>query len=130
MRIISLVVLLLGGAILFAGSLLAGNTAAHAQTQCNDNQNRWLSIQNLRPTTLWLIKHRPSYSSAAWSDDLLGSTVTPSGSSVLVSMPSDNCRCRADIQITLESGSNRELLYRDINYCSRSDGPRATLVVD
>lgn len=130
MRIIWAMALVIGGAGSLALALLAGNTPASAQATCSDGQNRWLLVQNLRPSSIWLLKQRAAYSTGAWSDDLLGSTVTPPGSSVLVTMPSDGCRCRADIQITLESGTNRELTYTNINYCSRSDGQRATLVVD
>jgi hypothetical protein len=120
----------MGGTAALGFSIVAANNPASAQASCTDGQNRWLLVENLKPTGLYWIQWRAAYSSAAWSEDMLGSTVTPSGSSVFVLMPSDNCQCRADVKITMESGTNRELTYTNINYCSRSDGQRARLVVD
>lgn len=131
MTILSAKTMLIVGPVLATLSAVAANAPALSQTtSCTDGQNRWLLIQNLKPVSIFLIKHRPPYVGGAWSDDRLGESATPAGSSVFISMPSTNCECRADIQITMESGNNRELTYNNVNYCSRTNGPRASLIVD
>lgn len=133
MRMNWVAMLAIGGSAALALGALASDTPARAQTTaaaCTDNQNRWLLVQNLKPVSIYLIKTRRAYSYGEWSDDYLGSTATPAGSSVFVLMPSTDCQCRADIQVTMESGTSREFTYNNVNYCSRTDGQRATLVVD
>lgn len=130
MRNVGLCLFALGTMAALPLTLLSGTEPAHAQASCSDNQNRWLLVQNLRPVSIYLLKTRTAYSYGEWSEDYLGSTATPAGSSVYVLMPSTDCQCRADVQITLESGNNRELTYNNVNYCSRNDGQRATLIVD
>lgn len=123
--------LVIVGPLIAALSAVAANAPALSQTTgCTDGQNRWLLIQNLKPMAIYLIKHRPPYVGGAWSDDRLGNSATPAGSSVLILMPNTNCECRADIQITMESGNNAELTYNSVNYCSRTNGPRASMIVD
>lgn len=114
-----------------ASAMLVGSTEpARAQSTCSDNQNRWLHVVNLTRHSILYMKSRPGNSSLEWGDDLLGSTATPSGSLVYVLLPSTDCQCRADLQITLEGGENRVLTYQNVNYCSASDGLRARLVID
>lgn len=119
-----------GGALALAA--LGSDTPVQAQaaSTCTDSQNRWLLVQNLRPVSIYLFKTRQANSYGEWSDDYLGSTATPAGSSVFVLMPSTDCQCRADIQVTMESGTGREFTYNNVNYCSRTEGQRATLIVD
>lgn len=117
------------GAGIAASIALVGSTApAQAQSTCSDGQNRWLHILNLRQHSIVYLKNRPAYSSAEWSEDMLGSSATPPGALVYVIMPSSSCQCRADIQVTLENDT--VLNYSNVNYCSSQNGIRARLVVD
>lgn len=122
--------MLAGGPLILALSAVAANAPALAQTTCSDGQNRWLHVQNLRPVAIYLLQHRMTYSSGEWGGDVLGDTATPPGSTVYVQMPSADCRCRADMLVTMESGTNRQLTYNNVNYCSAANGVRARLVVD
>lgn len=121
--------LVTAGTGIVATVALMGSTApAQAQSTCSDGQNRWLHILNLRQSSILYLKNRPAYSSAEWSEDMLGSSATPPGALVYVIMPSSSCQCRADIQVTLENDT--ELNYSNVNYCSSPNGTRARLVVD
>ena len=109
-----------------------GAIAQTSTTQCNDGQRRWLEVRNLSRQSIYFIKTRDAWSNNAWSADKLGDTATPSGASVYVSMPAQDCRCRADLEITFEAVAGYAQaveVYNDVNYCAYGSDPNPVLIV-
>ena len=113
---------------------LAVPAAAQSTTNtCSDGQRRWLEVRNLDRLAIYFVKHRDAYSYDEWSEDMLGDHVAiPSGQYVYIAMPSGDCQCDADIQVTFEDGQGQAGVveeYRNVHYCSWTNDRNPLLIV-
>lgn len=99
-KLVSLILLLM--TLLFAA-------AANAQSY-----NRQVRIVNNTSTTL-VYFYASNVDRTTWEEDILGSSVVPSGSSVMINIDDGSGYCRYDFRAVFSDGS--EMIRAGVNVC-------------